>query len=139
MDVAGDDRAGGADGLGDLEVTRRWDVGEHEGCGIDSQRAFERGKVIISREELLKQLRAMPSSLNDACRTMEAAAEYIERSDRCITMAMGCLDAESKNPDERLAWLRLSDGMEGREPRTTLSSMDGGSDYEHEEYGGVDP
>jgi hypothetical protein len=28
--------------------------------------------------ELLAQLRAMPSSLNDACRTMELAAEYIE-------------------------------------------------------------
>lgn len=34
----------------------------------------------MKREELLMQLRAMPSSLNDACRTMEAAAEYIYRS-----------------------------------------------------------
>ena len=45
---------------------RKWDEGDHEGCGIDSQRAF-----------LLAQLRATPSSLNDAMRTMEIAADFI--------------------------------------------------------------
>jgi hypothetical protein len=89
VDVATDDRAGGTDGLGDLEMMS------------------------------LEELSMMPSSLNDACRT-------IDRLRRCITMAMGCLDAESKNPDERLAWLRLSDGMEGREPRAALSSTECG-------------
>lgn len=34
---------------------------------------------MISREELLTQLRAMPSSLNDAMRTMEMAADFITR------------------------------------------------------------
>ena len=46
--------------------------------------------------------------------------DEIARLNRCITMAMGCLDPESSNPDERLAWLRLSDGMNGKEPRATL-------------------
>ena len=32
---------------------------------------------VISREELLTLLRAMPSSLNDALRSMELAADYI--------------------------------------------------------------
>jgi len=39
---------------------------------------------------------------------------------RCIDMAMGCLDPESTNPDERLAWQRLYDAEMGREPRTGL-------------------
>jgi hypothetical protein len=36
---------------------------------------------------------------------------------RCIEMAMGCLDPEALNPDERLAWWRLLDAKQGREPR----------------------
>lgn len=42
------------------------------------------------------------------------------RLKRCIDMAMGCLDATSTNPDERLVWLRLLDAAEGREPRSAL-------------------
>jgi hypothetical protein len=39
---------------------------------------------------------------------------------RCVNMAMGCISPLSKNPDERLAWYRLLDAMEGREPRNRL-------------------
>lgn len=41
---------------------------------------------------------------------------------RCVTMAMGCLDPESENPDERLAWYRLFDAEigNGKEPRASL-------------------
>jgi len=34
---------------------------------------------VTERETLIKSLRSMPSSLNDACRTMDAAADFIER------------------------------------------------------------
>ena len=34
---------------------------------------------MTERETLIKSLRSMPSSLNDACRTMDAAADFIER------------------------------------------------------------
>jgi hypothetical protein len=43
--------------------------------------------------------------------------EEIERLKRCITMAMGCISPLGKTKDERLAWYRLLDAMEGREPR----------------------
>ena len=46
-----------------------------------------------------------------------ARPDELGRVLRCAYMAMGCLDAESANRDERLAWLRLLDAMEGREPR----------------------
>jgi hypothetical protein len=49
--------------------------------------------------------------------------EEAERLLRCIRMAMGCLDPLSPRPDERLAWFRLLDGVEGREPRTTGHEM----------------
>ena len=39
---------------------------------------------------------------------------------RCIHMAMGCLSPMAHNRDERLAWLRLLDAVEGREPRNSL-------------------
>ena len=39
---------------------------------------------------------------------------------RCINMAMGCLDPNSANVDERLAWYRLLDAITGREPRNAL-------------------
>lgn len=39
---------------------------------------------------------------------------------RCVNMAMGCIDPLSKNRDERLAWYRLLDALEGREPRNSL-------------------
>jgi hypothetical protein len=42
---------------------------------------------------------------------------------RCINMAMGCLDPLSSNADERLAWHRLLDAMEGREPRPSVPSL----------------
>lgn len=44
----------------------------------------------------------------------------VERLMRCIDMAMGCLDPDSKNRDERLAWFRLYDAKMGREPRAGL-------------------
>jgi hypothetical protein len=54
-------------------------------------------------------------------------ATFMKRGDelgrvlRCAYMAMGCLDATSANPDERLAWLRLSDAFHGLEPRGRLN------------------
>ncbi len=50
-----------------------------------------------------------------------AAGAETQRLLRCINMAMGCLDVFSKNPDERLAWYRLLDAIEGREPRKALN------------------
>ncbi len=47
-------------------------------------------------------------------------ATEIERLRRCISMAMGCLSPHSQRPDERLAWYRLLDATEGREPRSRL-------------------
>ena len=47
--------------------------------------------------------------------------DEIERLRCCITMAMGCLDPLSKNPDERLAWYRLHDALNGKEARTCLT------------------
>lgn len=41
-----------------------------------------------------------------------------EKVMRCIDAAMACLDPESSSADERLAWLRLLDAKEGREPRS---------------------
>ena len=56
-------------------------------------------------------------------------ATYIReqaRLHRCISMAMGCLDPESKNRDERLAWYRLFDAQagNGKEPRPCLPEDD---------------
>jgi hypothetical protein len=48
----------------------------------------------------------------------------IERMRRCITSAMGCLDPLSRNLDEQLAWHRLLDAIEGREPRPTRRPED---------------
>lgn len=42
----------------------------------------------------------------------------INRLRRCIESAMGCLDPLSNIPDERLAWYRLLDALDGREPRS---------------------
>ena len=47
-----------------------------------------------------------------------------DRLERCIAMAMGCLDPLAKRPDEALAWYRLLDAIEGREPRSSLSNGD---------------
>lgn len=49
-----------------------------------------------------------------------ASAEEAPRLLRCITMAMGCISPLSRNLDERLAWYRLLDAIEGREPRYSL-------------------
>lgn len=43
---------------------------------------------------------------------------------RCVRMAMGCISPLSKNNDERLAWFRLLDAVEGREPRPALKERD---------------
>lgn len=47
-------------------------------------------------------------------------SEEIARLLRCINMAMGCISPLSQNKDERLAWYRLLDAIEGREPRNYL-------------------
>jgi hypothetical protein len=44
-----------------------------------------------------------------------------DRMRRCITMAMCCLDPLSNEPDERLAWYRLKDALDGKEPRNCLT------------------
>jgi hypothetical protein len=44
----------------------------------------------------------------------------VSRQRRCIHMAMGCISPLSANNDERLAWFRLLDAIEGREPRGGL-------------------
>lgn len=44
----------------------------------------------------------------------------IERLRHCISMAMGCITPLSKNNDERLAWYRLFDALEGKQPRDRL-------------------
>ena len=41
---------------------------------------------------------------------------------RCINMAMGCISPLSSSIDERLAWYRLLDALEGREPRLRLDN-----------------
>jgi len=46
--------------------------------------------------------------------------EQVARQRRCIHMAMGCISPLSPNNDERLAWFRLLDAIEGREPRAGL-------------------
>lgn len=50
--------------------------------------------------------------------------DFLTRSDelgrvlRCVYMAMGCLSPLTR--DEKLAWYRLLDALEGREPRDGL-------------------
>lgn len=44
-----------------------------------------------------------------------------ERLRRCISMAMGCI-SPIHGGDESLAWYRLLDALEGREPRSSLTS-----------------
>lgn len=50
---------------------------------------------------------------------LDNSVKEIRRLHRCISMAMGCLDPNSKNIDERLAWFRLFDAQAGggKEPR----------------------
>lgn len=62
--------------------------------------------------------------LADRLRTLQ---EENRRLHRCIDMAMGCLDPQSKNRDERLAWYRLFDAQagNGKEPRDKLPGEDG--------------
>lgn len=63
------------------------------------------------------------SETTDKARAWDAIAEKnaeIARLRRCIGEAMGCLDSDSANPDEKLAWYRLHDAMQGREPRAQL-------------------
>jgi len=52
-----------------------------------------------------------------------AAGEEAHRLLRCIRMAMGCISPLSRNVDERLAWYRLLDAVEGREPRDSLDKQ----------------
>lgn len=48
--------------------------------------------------------------------------QEIDRLHRCITMAMGCISPLSVDRDERLAWYRLLDAIEGREARDNLDA-----------------
>lgn len=50
---------------------------------------------------------------------LDSAREENRRLNRCISAAMGCLDPNSQNTDERLAWWRLFDATagNGKEPR----------------------
>ena len=53
--------------------------------------------------------------------------DVIEKNQRlihCIEMTMGCLNPLSKNNDERLAWYRLLDAINGDEPRENLAKED---------------
>lgn len=56
----------------------------------------------------------------DDAETIAAMRADILRLLRCINMAMGCLDPCSSNWDERLAWYRLHDALDGKEPRERL-------------------
>ena len=49
----------------------------------------------------------------------DAALAEIERLRRCINMAMGCLDMFASK-DQALAWYRLKDALDGREPRDKM-------------------
>lgn len=56
---------------------------------------------------------------------VEAKREYgaeIERLKRCISMAMGCINPEATDRDLRLAWFRLADALDGKEPRAALAA-----------------
>lgn len=66
----------------------------------------------------LKRSRGLEPSMSDK------PAYDVDRLLRCIDMAMGCLDPESKNRDEALAWYRLYDAEMGREPRPSLQLLD---------------
>ena len=57
-------------------------------------------------------------------RDVHAMTGEVGRLLRCINAAMGCLSPLSKNVDERLAWHRLLDAFEGREPRTRVEKKD---------------
>lgn len=54
-------------------------------------------------------------------KTLSGALAENARLLRCINMAMGCLTPLSANREERLAWYRLFDAREGREPRDKLT------------------
>lgn len=46
----------------------------------------------------------------------------VERLKRCISMAMGCINPDATDRDLRLAWFRLADALDGREPRASLKT-----------------
>lgn len=78
-------------------------------------------------EGLVSELRAACGYMRNAsidlstgCKPDPHTVEEVERLMRCIDMAMGCLNPESQNRDERLAWYRLYDAEMGREPRAKL-------------------
>ncbi len=78
----------------------------------------ENGKLAAEVEE---DLTWKASALASAQHLIAAQAKC-ERLERCVTSAMGCLDASGiGGPDQRLAWLRLLDATEGREPRAALT------------------
>lgn len=68
-----------------------------------------------------KENLAMSDDARRKCYLMRNAADEIERLRRCISMAMGCISPLSKNIDEVLAWQRLLDASEGREPRPRVT------------------
>lgn len=54
-------------------------------------------------------------------KTLSGALAENARLLRCINAAMGCLSAYGATEWERLAWYRLLDAREGREPRDKLT------------------
>lgn len=58
---------------------RRWDEGEHEGCGIDSQRALDR--------ETLKTLTIQNIECHAHIRDLEEALQILERVSRLVVQS----------------------------------------------------
>lgn len=71
-----------------------------------------------SRQSVADALERASSMFTTKARRPETEAEA--RLMRCINSAMGCLNPESTNKDEALAWHRLFDAEMGREPRGRL-------------------
>ena len=70
-------------------------------------------------DEAADEITVMRKRCENVCRKNGDQREEIERLHRCTAMAIGCLNPESVNLDERLAWYRLLDAKEGREPRAS--------------------
>ncbi len=63
------------------ERSRKWDEGEHEGCGIDSQRALERqtlndlAKQLLDATHSCTELPSLESHCREVARKLEALAD----------------------------------------------------------------
>ena len=100
----------------DIERATVADCLAHGVCGCvygDAVQQIERLRLVIVHEADCAE-----AADDEAMRR----GHEIERLLRCVGMAMGCLDPESKNRDEALAWYRLFDAEMGREPRASLDA-----------------